>query len=539
MTRRWNGWGDDATDYPLTPEALQFIEQRIGKPVFKPSEPTYAEVASKVPDSNLDLGELATTDAGQRLEHSRGQSFPDWLAMKFGEMGPYPDAVAFPESREDVASVMKAAEQVGAWVSPWGGGTSVVGHHVIPKTDRPVVCLSMERMSRLYDLNTESRLARFGAGVAGPHLESQLQAHGYTLGHFPQSFELSTLGGWIVTRSSGQQSLRYGRIENMFAGGHLRLANGEELVIPTIPASSAGPDLREFVLGSEGRTGVLTEAWVRVTPQPEVDDFHGVFFENWEAGAAAVRELVQEKLSLSMLRLSNEVETETQLALAGKPIIEWLEKYLAVRGKGATKCMLMVGVTGRRKQTRQALAAARSIWRRHGGVAIGRPLGNTWRKNRFHSPYLRNSLWEAGYAVDTIETCVDWPRATELMRAMEATAKEAFESENERVHAFTHLSHVYAQGCSVYSTFLFRAAETLEENMRRWEKLKTSVSDKMVEFGGTISHQHGVGVDHAKWLPAEKGKVGMDWIGGLINQSDPDGLMKPGNLLGNTDHQAG
>lgn len=532
MTRRWNGWGDDGTHYPLTPDALNFIEARIGAPTFQPVEPSYDAVAATVPESKLDLGDIASADPGVRMEHSRGQSFPDWLAMKFGNMGPYPDLVAMPESREDVASVMKAAEQAGAWVSPWGGGTSVVGHHAIPNGDRPVVCLSLERMNRLIDLNVQSRLARFGAGVAGPHLEAQLAAHGYTLGHFPQSFELSTLGGWVVTRSSGQQSLRYGRIEQLFAGGHLRLASGEEMVLPTIPASSAGPDMREFVLGSEGRTGVLTEAWVRVSPKPDVDDFHGVFFPDWESGAAAVRELVQARVPLSMLRLSNEIETETQLALAGKAIIEWLEKYLKVRGLGTEKCMLMVGVTGNRRQAKQNLAAARSIWRQHGGIAIGRPLGNTWRKNRFHSPYLRNELWEAGYAVDTIETCVDWPRATEMMRAMESAAKSSFEEQNERVHAFTHLSHVYAQGCSVYSTFLFRAADSVEGNMQRWQALKSRVTDEVVRLGGTVSHQHGVGVDHAPWLPAEKGEVGMNWIRGLIEQSDPNGLMKPGNLFG-------
>ncbi|MGH8459434.1 MAG: FAD-binding oxidoreductase, partial [Nevskiales bacterium] len=339
----------------------------------------------------------------------------------------------------------------------------------------------------------------------------------------------------VVTRSSGQQSLKYGRIENLFAGGRMATPAGV-LDIPTIPASSAGPDLREWVMGSEGRFGVLTEALVRVTRQSECEGFRAVFFPSWEQGSSAVREIAQAKLPLSMLRLSNAIETETQLALAGHPnLIAWLQRYLGWRGVGAGKnkaqCMLLIGITGDRRLYRYAKGAALSIARQQQGVHVGRFIGKGWSKNRFRGPYLRNTLWEAGYAADTIETSVDWPKVTSLMQAMEKTAHAAFTDCNERVHAFTHLSHVYPQGSSIYSTFVFRACQDPDEMMARWRRLKTRVSEQIVAQGGTISHQHGVGVDHAPYLKAEKGELGLAAIKAVARHFDPTGIMNPGKLF--------
>lgn len=527
--RRWNGWGDDTLDYPLTEAALGFLAERIGA-----STPTrdvsLGQALGAVAASRLQ-GDGLDADAETRLRHARGQSFPDWLALRTGRIGPVPDAVACPESHDDVVRLLKLAQQRGATVIPYGGGTSVVGHLNVPAGERPVLSLDLGRMNRLMQLDPVSRLARFGAGVAGPELESQLRAQGYVLGHYPQSFEYSTLGGWVVTRSSGQQSLKYGRIENLFAGGRLATPVGE-FGIPTLPASSAGPDLREWIMGSEGRFGVLTEAQVRITPLPESEGFHAVFFPSWAQGSDAVRELAQARLPLSMLRLSNAIETETQLALAGHAnLIAWLQRYLGLRGIGAGQCLLLVGITGDHRLYRYAKAAALSVTSRHRGVHVGRFIGKGWRKNRFRGPYLRNTLWQAGYGADTIETSVDWPRVTPLMQAMEQAAHEAFAACNERVHAFTHLSHVYPQGSSIYSTFVFRACPDPDEMMERWRRLKTRVSEQIVAQGGTISHQHGVGVDHAPYLAAEKTERGLDAIRSVAKYFDPDGMMNPGKLF--------
>jgi alkyldihydroxyacetonephosphate synthase len=528
--RRWNGWGDSAQDFPLTDDARGFLRERLGEP--RPvRDATFETALRSVPPSRLTQSSSFATDAETRLRHARGQSFPDWLAMRAGELGPFPDAVALPTTHDEVAAALDEARRHGAIVIPYGGGTSVVGHLAVPQGERPVVSLSLERMERLLDLDETAWLARFGAGTPGPQVEAQLAQRGYMLGHFPQSYDYSTVGGWVVTRSSGQQSLRYGRIEQLFHAGRLATFKGE-FRVGGVPASSAGPDLREAVLGSEGRLGVLSEATVRVRPLPEREAFHAVFFPDWDHGVAAIRALGQGEFSLSMLRLSNEVETETQLALAGHArLIGWLERYLKLRKVGAGKVMLLLGATGSVAQVRRGLRDALALARRHGGVHAGARPGAGWVKNRFRSAYLRNSLWEAGYAVDTMETCLNWPQVTPYMRAVEQAARAAFAADEERVHAYTHLSHVYRQGCSVYSTFVWRASGDRGRETARWTRFKRAVSDTIVSCGGTISHQHGVGADHAAYLPAEKGAAGMDLLRAMAREFDPDGLLNPGKLL--------
>ena len=528
--RRWNGWGEETETYELRAGALALLRERVGeaKPV---RDATLDEALKQVPAARLPAGSPFNTDPEVRLRHTRGHSFPDWVAMRFGRLGPFPDGVAFPENHQQAAEALSAAKRAGATVIPYGGGTSVVGHLNVPAAGKPVVSISLERMNRLLDLDESTWLARFGAGTAGPGVEKQLSERGYVLGHFPQSWEYSTVGGWVVTRSSGQQSLRYGRIEQMFDSGRLITPRGE-MSIGGAPASSAGPDLRECLMGSEGRLGLLTEATVRVRPLPQHESFHAVFFPNWEAGFGAMRDLAQSGLPLSMLRMSNGVETETQLMLAGEgAAIQWLKRYLDWRGASSGRCMMMLGATGSRRETAFALSGTKEITRRNGGIWIGTAIGKKWAKNRFHGVYVRNAAWEHGYAIDTVETAVNWPKATALMKAVEQAARDAMAKDNERVHAFTHLSHVYRQGCSVYSSFIFRAAPTLEQNMERWARMKKAVSEAIVAHGGTISHQHGVGVDHAPYLPAEKGALGMDLIKAMARELDPEQIMNPGKLF--------
>ncbi len=533
--RRWNGWGDTSVEMPLNQAALHFLAERLGSG-HPAGEVTLESVSPKVTNSRLPAHPLVKTDAGARIIASLGQSLPDWLRMKYGEIGPVPDAVATPTSGEQVRQLLDYANAQQAVVIPYGGGTSVVGHLACPQGEKPVLCIDLSQLNQLTQLNPESRLATFGAGVVGPKLEEQLKAKGYTLGHFPQSFEYSTLGGWVVTRSSGQQSRKYGRIEQLFAGGKLEAPVGT-IDIPTFPASSAGPDLREMIMGSEGRLGILTEATVRVTPLAEHESFHALFFPTWSAAEAAARELAQSTLPLSMLRLSNAVETETNLILAGHAkLIAWLNRYLGWRGCNEGKCLLMIGVTGPLVECRHALRSTRAISSKYGGVYIGTKLGDRWAQNRFRGPYLRNTLWQHGYAVDTVETAADWPRITPLMQAMEAAAHAAFAQHGEKVHAFTHLSHLYPQGSSVYSTFVYRVAPGgYAENLQRWKTFKQAVSEAIVKGGGTISHQHGVGKDHAPYLAAEKGPLGIGAIQTLAHYFDPQGMMNPGKLLGSVD----
>lgn len=531
MVRRWNGWGDDAVEFALNEDALTFLRERIG-PGAPPADVTFEEACHGIPPGRLKPHALIDTTLQTRLRNGLGQSMQDWLRLRYGVVGPLPDGVAFPESSEQVRELLDYAACYNVSVIPYGGGTSVVGHLSALPGERPVLTINLSRLSRMIDIDAEAQLATFGAGVAGPDLEAQLRARGYTLGHFPQSFEYSTLGGWVVTRSSGQQSLRYGRIEQLFAGGRVETPTGT-LAIPAFPASAAGIDLREMILGSEGRLGILTEATVRISRLPQSESFHALFFPSWVEAENAIRNIAQARLPLSMLRLSNPVETLTTLRLAGhKTLIGLLERYLRWRGCGHNKCLLLVGASGDAAQAAQALTGALRIARGFHGVHAGQAIGRKWKANRFRNVYLRNSLWAQGYAVDTVETAVEWPKVWNMMCAVEQAAGRTLEAEGERVHAYTHLSHVYAQGASVYTTFVYRLAGEFERDLARWSRLKSAVSEAIVGAGGTISHQHGVGADHAPYLQAEKGELGIGAMRQLFRHFDPQGLMNPGKLVG-------
>jgi alkyldihydroxyacetonephosphate synthase len=528
--RRWNGWGDETIHYPVPARATTFLHGAVGQP-SAPRDQTFGEVLASIGASRAPSHPLISADPADRLRHARGQSLPDWIALRGGRIVAFPDAVAYPMTEAEVGELIRYAGASGVRLIPYGGGTSVAGHVNPQPSTAPVVTVDMSRISRLLHLDTASQLATFGAGVAGPDLEAQLRARGYTLGHFPQSFEYSTLGGWIATRSSGQQSLGYGRIEDLFAGGRL-ISPAGVLDMPRFPASAAGPDLRHLVLGSEGRLGIVVEATVRVRPVPEREDFHAVFLPDWEHGQAAVREIIQARLPLSMLRLSTPVETATTLLLAGhERLIGGLERVLSLRGLREGKCMLLVGFTGRDALVKTARAEALDLAGKRGAVNVGRAFGSQWHRGRFRTPYMRNTLWEMGFAVDTVETATTWTHVATMAESIEAALHQAMAALGERVHVFTHLSHVYPSGSSVYTTFLFRLADDPDETLRRWQVLKSAASEAIVAHGGTISHQHGVGTDHAPYLAAEKGELGMAALVDMCRRFDPDGILNPGKLL--------
>ncbi len=528
--KRWNGWGEETINAPLSAAATTFLQHIVG--VGTPSrDATLEEVVAHVPPSRLPPHPLISHDPLERIGHARGQSLPDWIALRSGCIDSFPDGVAYPESESEVRDLISYAGKVGAHLIPYGGGTSVVGHINPLASDKPVLTVDLKRLSRLYTLNETNHLATFGAGITGIVLEAQLRAHGYTLGHFPQSFEYSTLGGWIATRSSGQQSLGYGRIEQLFAGGRVETPTCT-LTLRPYPASAAGLDLREIVLGSEGRLGILTEATVRVRPVPEQEHYQVVFFPGWEQGIAAVREMVQARLPLVMLRLNTPIETKTQLALAGhKRLLSALERLLAARGIGNSKCMLIMGIAGRKATVKHTREEVLSIARKLKGISAGRMLGEQWHKKRFQTPYLRNTLWNMGYAVDTVETATTWDRVPALTRAIEASLRSGLVEVGEEVHAFSHLSHLYPHGSAIYTTYLYRIAPDPQETLRRWQILKGAACRAIVAEQGTISHQHGIGTDHQPYLIAEKGEPGLTAMRHLYAQFDPTGMMNPGKLV--------
>ena len=370
--RLWNGWGTENSDLLMELNSgLRNLLQALVGPATPLGEATLEQVMAKVPVSRAPAHPLIDTDPETRVRHARGQSLPDWLAMHSGDVDSFPDAVAVPENSQQVRELLIYARDNGLDVIPYGGGTSVVGHINPEISPRPILTIDMSAMNQLIHFDRDSQLATFGAGTAGPELEAQLQKEGYTLGHFPQSWELSTVGGWVASRSSGQQSLHYGRIENMFAGGSIETLAGT-LEIPTIPASSAGPDIREMILGSEGRIGIITEVVVRVTKLPEEESFQVVFFPSWEVGLQAARELIQQRIALSMVRLSNPLETTSLLYMgAGDDSsgVVALETALAEKGIGAGKVMMTFGVTGSARHCATAKEMALDHCTSLGGLA--------------------------------------------------------------------------------------------------------------------------------------------------------------------------
>jgi alkyldihydroxyacetonephosphate synthase len=524
--KRWNGWGDEKIEFPIPEAAKDYLTKHLGEFQDLP-DAEISDITNTMPASKLKGYDFISTDPLDRIRHSCAQSLPDWIHMRSGRIPRITDGVTYPESDEDIELAIDFAKENHIYLIPYGGGTSVVGHINPPISEKAILTLDLSRLNKLLEIDEISQLANFQAGIRGPELESALNKIGYTLGHFPQSFEYSTLGGWITTRSCGQQSYHYGRIEDIFRGGKILTPIGR-IDFPPLPASAAGPDQRQIFLGSEGKFGIVTRATVQITPLPEFEGFYGVFFRNWEDGVLAVRKVAQKGIKVSMLRLSDARETETTLILAGRETLVRLASIgLDALGYRDRRCLLIFAVTGDKKIAKHARSTALEIFRKHGGVYTGYYIGKSWQKSRFFTPYLRNSLWASGYALDTLETALSWENVSKAKQAIIDAISGAGVKRDLPLHVFGHLSHVYHSGASIYITYLFRRSQSPEENLRHWRAIKEAASQVIINHGGTISHQHGVGVDHAKYLSHEKGTLGIDFLKDASRFFDPDGIMNP------------
>jgi len=413
----------------------------------------------------------------------------------------------------------------------------VGGVSIRPMPD-PVITVDVGGLAGVRSIDARSGLVTAGSGTTGPALATTLAGVGLTVGHEPQSWELATVGGWVAARGSGLRSMGVGRIEQLYAGGRLQAPAGTLDMAP-YPGSAAGPDLRQLVLGSEGRLGILTDVILRTTPLPEVDLLEAWALPGWAAAHEAVRAVAQARPGLSLLRLSTPAETQTLLAFAERPMgTTALGAYLRARRQPADWALVLLGASGRRRVARAARAEAVSILRAFHAVRVP-GLAATWSRTRFRSPYLRNALWSAGYGSDTLETATDWTHVPALLARLEAAVADALAPRAERVHAFTHLSHLYSSGSSLYLTYLFRLGPDPDETLDRWQSIKRAASEAIVGEGATISHHHGIGTDHAPYLAAEKGPLGMAALESIARTFDPEGLMNPGVLLEGRSQRSG
>jgi alkyldihydroxyacetonephosphate synthase len=540
---RWWGWGDpDAHPPGLPVHALGFLRETVGI-AERPRPPVALEQVRLAPPALSEqargalrgiLGaEGVRDDHLERVVHAAGKGYPDLVRLRAGTPEGAPDVVAYPASHDEVRAVLEQCARASIAVVPFGGGTSVVGG-VAPLSGEHggVVALDMRRMSDVLDLDRESLTVTVQAGMRAPALERHLAARGLTLGHFPQSFEYVSLGGCAATRSAGQASSGYGSIEKMVLGLRLAAPAGD-IELPAVPASAAGPGLRQLLVGSEGTLGVIGELSLRVRKAPVERVYEGVFFEDFAAGVGALRALAQNHASPEVARLSDEQETRMSLALAGSGGVKARlgRLYLGARGYGekTERCLAIIGFEGDREEVAARRKRALELVRRNGGLAVGRSPGEAWRKGRYAAPYLRDELLTHGVMVETLETATQWSNLQALHREVGRAIAEAMSAGGTPGLVMCHVSHLYETGASLYFTFIARQREG--DEIGQWRAVKEAASHAIVNGGGTITHHHAIGRDHARWMQDEVGREGVAALRALKSELDPSGIMNPGKLL--------
>jgi alkyldihydroxyacetonephosphate synthase len=465
-----------------------------------------------------------------RVRHAAGRSYPDLFRLRTGDASGAPDAIVCPGSEAEVAEVLRACDSAGIAVVPFGGGTSVVGG-VEPLRGgfSAVVSLDLRRMNRLIDADRTSLIATFEPGVLGPRAETLLASRGLTLGHFPQSYEFATIGGYVATRSAGQASTGYGRIDELVLGLRCVAPAGVVEAKP-LPASAAGPSLRELLVGSEGTLGVITQATLSVRPLPEERRYEGWSFQSFREGVEAFRSMEQAEASPDVARLSDEEETRLTMALAssGSAAERVGKAYLRVRGHEGG-CLAIVGFEGDSKEVSRRRSRARSMLRSGGGLLLGERPGRAWVRGRFAGPYLRDTLLDRGVFVETLETATTWSHLDELYRGVGGALRDSLSARGTPPLVMCHVSHLYPSGASLYFTFLARQEEGAE--LDQWQAAKAAASDAIVAHHGTITHHHAVGRDHTPWMAAEVGELGLELLRAAKARLDPRGIMNPGKLL--------
>ncbi|MGZ5988989.1 MAG: FAD-binding oxidoreductase [Rhizomicrobium sp.] len=547
---RWNGWGWTAHKDQLAEHEVlwTWLAGELGMPALlatpaRPLEsitlaPSRLTVEDRARFIEILGAERVRGDQYERAFHARGRSYHDLIYLRSGDLSTAPDAVLYPRSTDEVLATLAAAGEGGVAVVPYGGGTSVVGG-VTGSHGRfkSVVALDLSAMDRVIDIDAQSMTATVEAGIYGPALEKALQARGFTLGHHPQSFEFSTLGGWIAHRGAGQGSNRYGRAEDWLVGTKVVTPRG---VLHTggFPASSAGPRLNDLVLGSEGVFGIVTEATVRLHPLPTASDYYGYLFKDFGSGIAAIRAAAREEIPVTMLRLSDPMETKFYRAfgsLGKKRTLRdrFAQFYLTNRGFDEKACAMIAGFEGETTTVVDERLRFDVLAKKHGALALGEGQGKHWKEGRFHGPYMRDPMMDRGVGVDTLETAASWSKLDGLYiavrDALESTIRENAPRAGAHGVVSCHISHSYPDGASLYFTYIF--PRMLDGEIAQWRAIKKAASDAIIANGGTISHHHGVGEDHLPWMAAEKGSLGIDILRAVKMALDPKGILNPGKLI--------
>jgi alkyldihydroxyacetonephosphate synthase len=531
--RRLKHWGWGYEDQQPSREQVEGIAKgladHLGFEVDEIEEPVPLE-AVELPESRItapkELAEMFSADRDDRIAHALGKAYRDVVRGFRGEFPNPPDLVALPESPEDVDAVLNWCADEGAAAIPYGGGTSVVGGVEPRMRDRypAVVTIDLKRMGRVLDVDAISKAARIQAGATGPHLEEQLREHGLTLRHFPQSFEYSTLGGWIATRAGGHFATLYTHIDDLVESIRAVTLEGD-WESRRLPGSGAGPSPDRMLIGSEGILAVITEAWVRVRERPDFKLSVGVAFDEFEAGAEAVREISQSGLNPSNCRLLDAVESHTTSA-------------------GPTgKALLVLGFESAHHPVDEPMSIALDAARGHGGEPgelrgsndreAGEDAVSSWRNAFLQAPYLRDSLVACGVLSDTFETAITWDRFPDFHAVVMEAAEQAVAAASPKGRGDPRIScrftHVYPDGPAPYYTVLAPARRG--DEVAQWDEIKAAVSEVVIDAGGTITHHHAVGRDHRPWYDRQRPDPFADALRAVKRELDPKAILNPGVLI--------
>jgi alkyldihydroxyacetonephosphate synthase len=547
---KWWGWGAEDVSFSPEgkPELAPFLERVLALDVRPPSIRAIAFEDLEVPASALPAGlrarleaavgaEHVSTDDRDRVTHGRGKSLTDLIRQRRGDMGRLPDVVVRPAAEDEVAEVVGAAVDEDAVLIPFGGGSSISGSlEAEPRETRPVISIDMGRMNRVLSVDATSQLARVQAGVFGPDLERQLNAQGWTCGHFPDSFTHSTLGGWIATRSSGMQSDRYGDIAELTRGLRVVTTSGV-LVVRPVPSTSTGPSVREMVLGSEGRLGVITEATIHVRRVPPERKILGYLFPTWTAGLTAIRDIAASEAAPSVTRLSDAAETAFSFALRDAPTpldrvkSKALQAFLRRRDWNLeAMCLSLIGYEGSPDHVATQRKLSERIVKRHGGLCIGRSPGRLYDQKKFDTPYIRDFLLDRGAPADVSETSAPWSELQTVYDNVMTAGRAAFRRLGVPGYLMCHLSHSYHSGACLYFTFALNPPDA-RDGLEDYGVVKRAIQQTFVDSGATLSHHHAVGTEHAQWLEEDISAPGVAMLRALFEGTDLGANLNPGKIV--------
>jgi alkyldihydroxyacetonephosphate synthase len=524
---KWNAWGDPAEAKPLSEGIRSLLKQAVGLEESTTTEleadqvrlrPSALSPADRDGLAAIVGAEYCGIDDRARLLRAGGKSTLDLLRRKDSGVQDAPDAVLLPGSDDEVAAILRFCADHSIAIVPFGGGTSVVGGVDPIRGDfKAVVSLDLRRLNQLHSLDEISGEADLGAGLTGPDAERLLGERGYSLGHYPQSFQFATIGGFAATRSSGQDSAGYGRFNDMVRGLRTVTPAGV-LDLGRAPESAAGPDLRQLMIGSEGVFGIITRVRVRVHPIPEATRYEAWSFPDFTTGADALRAVVQTGTGPTVVRLSDEAETGVNLATT-----ESIGEQKITGG-----CLGITVFEGTEAHVESRHAETRALLEARGGTSLGEAPARAWEHGRYGAPYLRDSLLSAGALCETLETATNWSNVPALKAAVTEALTTSLAESGTPALVLCHISHVYPTGASLYFTVV---AGQRGNPIEQWRKAKTAASDAMMRTGATITHHHAVGADHRPWMRDEVGDLGVAVLRAVKATLDPAGILNPGKLI--------